>query len=59
MRVWIDIANSPHVGLFDPVVKHMRDRGRTLLLTARDHAQTAHLARERWPDVTVVGGESP
>jgi uncharacterized protein len=59
MRVWIDIANSPHVGLFDPVVKHMHDAGWEVLLTARDHAQTAELARERWPDVSVVGGESP
>jgi uncharacterized protein len=59
MRVWIDIANSPHVGLFDPVVKHMRDAGWEVMLTARDHAQTAELARERWPDVAVLGGESP
>ena len=59
MRVWIDIANSPHVGLFDPVVKHMRTRGWDVLLTARDHAQTAELASARWPDVRLVGGESP
>ena len=59
MRVWIDIANSPHAGLFDPVVKHMHDAGWDVLLTARDHAQTAELARDRWPDVSVIGGESP
>ncbi|MGZ8697975.1 MAG: DUF354 domain-containing protein [Gaiellaceae bacterium] len=59
MRVWIDIANTPHVGVFDPVVDELRALGVPLLLTARDHAQTAELARERWPDVIVIGGESP
>ena len=59
MRVWIDIANSPHAVLFEPVVKAMEAAGWTALLTARDHAQTVELSRERWPDVTVVGGPSP
>lgn len=59
MRVWIDLANSPHVVLFGRVVDRFRASGWEVLLTARDHAQTVALARRRWPDVVVVGGESP
>ncbi len=59
MRVWIDLANSPHVPLFDCVHERLRRDGCEVVLTARDHAQTVELARRRWPDVLVVGGESP
>lgn len=59
MRVWIDLANSPHVPLLEPVVERLSADGHTVLLTARDHAQTVELARRRWPDVLVIGGRSP
>lgn len=59
MRVWIDLANSPHVALFEPVVRALGERGDEVVLTARDHAQTLPLARRLWDDVTVVGGPSP
>jgi uncharacterized protein len=59
MRVWIDLANSPHVPLLEPVVARLRADGHVVLLTARDHAQTVELARRRWPDVLVLGGPSP
>lgn len=59
MRVWIDLSNSPHPLLFGPVVRRLEELGHTPLLTARDNAQTVELARERWPEVTVVGGSSP
>jgi uncharacterized protein len=59
MRVWIDLANSPHVPLLEPVVAALRERGDEVLLTARDHAQTVELAGQRWPDVLVLGSASP
>jgi predicted glycosyltransferase len=60
MRVWIDLANSPHVPLFEPVVRALRARGDDVLLTARDHAQTLGLARALWADeATPVGTASP
>ncbi len=59
MRVWIDLANSPHVLLFAPIVRALEERGDDVVLSARDHAQTLSLARDSWPDVTVVGGQSP
>jgi uncharacterized protein len=59
MRVWIDLSNSPHPLLFAPVVERLVDAGAETVFTVRDHAQTAELARERWPDATVIGGPSP
>ena len=59
MRIWIYLANSPHVALFEPVVRRLREEEHELLLTARDHAQTIELAQACWPDLLVIGGESP
>src|SRR3990172_5152678 len=59
MRVWIDLANSPHVATFEPVVARLRRDGAGVVLTVRDHAQTLELARRSFGDVTPVRGESP
>jgi len=59
MKVWIDFANSPHPLFFAPMVRRLLREGHDVLLTARDNAQTVELARERWPDVEVIGGQSP
>ena len=59
MKVWIDLANSPHPLLFSPVARELEQRGHEVLVTARDNAQTVELTRERWRDFVVLGGESP
>lgn len=59
MRIWIDLANSPHPLLFKPVERRLVALGHEVLITARDNAQTVELARERWPRVEVIGGPSP
>jgi uncharacterized protein len=59
MRIWIDLSNSPHPLLFVPVARRLERRGHSVLVTARDNAQTVELARERWPGVDVIGGSSP
>jgi predicted glycosyltransferase len=59
MKVWIDLANSPHVPLFEPVVARLRSLGHDVHLTTRDHAQTLPLAETAWGAVEVVGGRSP
>lgn len=59
MKVWIDLANSPHVPTFEPIVAALRARGDTVLLTARDHAQTKELAQRAFGDVPLIGDESP
>jgi uncharacterized protein len=59
MKVWIDLANSPHVQICAPIIRRLRDEGNDVWLTARPHAQTVELARRRWTDVLVVGDRSP
>ena len=59
MRIWIDLANSPHVPLFDPLVRRLERDGHQVLLTARDHAQTVALAARRFRSFRVIGGPSP
>jgi hypothetical protein len=59
VKVWIDLANSPHVTLFVPVVERLRHDGHDVYLTVRDHAQTVALARPHWPEAAVVGNASP
>ena len=41
--IWIDLDNSPHVPLFAPIIKHYRNSGIEVILTARDYAQTIEL----------------
>lgn len=59
LRIWIDLANSPHPLLFAPVVRRLEARGHEVLVTVRDNAQTAELSRAYWPSSTVIGTESP
>jgi hypothetical protein len=55
--IWIDLDNSPHVPLFAPIIRHYRKLGVTVILTARDHAQTIELLNLHGFDGTysVVG----
>jgi predicted glycosyltransferase len=55
VNVWVDLANSPHVPFFAPILHEMRVRGVEPFLTARDFAQTAGLARLHGFDARVVG----
>ena len=59
VRVWVDLANSPHVPLLAPVAARLEADGHEVLITVRDHAQTLDLARRRWRRFQVIGGESP
>jgi predicted glycosyltransferase len=59
VRIWLDMANSPHPVLLGPVARELETRGHELFVTTRDHAQTRDLTLSIWPDATVVGGESP
>jgi predicted glycosyltransferase len=41
--IWFDLDNSPHVPLFAPIIRHFREKGVDVILTARDHSQTIEL----------------
>jgi hypothetical protein len=44
MRIWIDLANTPHVLFFEPVIRELQRRGHAITLTARRFASTLPLA---------------
>jgi uncharacterized protein len=56
MRIWVDLANSPHVPFFRALAAEFRSRGHELEATARDFAQTVELAGAAGFAPTVVGG---
>jgi len=53
--VWIDLANSPHVLFFRPVIDEMHRRGVQTVVTARDFAQTTQLCARFDIDAEVIG----
>jgi predicted glycosyltransferase len=56
VKVWIDLANSPHVLFFAPLVREFERRGVEVVCTAREFAQTSGLARLHGLRVTTLGG---
>ena len=59
LRIWIDLANSPHVRLFAAIAPYLEADGHVVRFTARDHAQTVPLAEALQLEVEVIGGSSP
>jgi uncharacterized protein len=55
MRVWVDLTNSPHVLVFRPLVRILRERGHEVEVTAREYAQTLELLALHGIESTVVG----
>ncbi len=55
MRIWIDLANSPHVPFFKALINPLMDRGHDVLITARDFAETVTLAVAGGLNVEVIG----
>jgi predicted glycosyltransferase len=56
MRIWIDLANSPHVPFFRALIPEFVARGYQVEITARDFAQTVELAISAGMTPHVVGG---
>src|ERR687894_294909 len=56
MRIWIDLANSPHVPFFAALREEFRARGHEVEVTAREFAQTVELAEAAGLAPAVVGG---
>jgi len=44
MRIWIDLANSPQVLFFVPIIKELERRGHFVQITTKQYAQTVELA---------------
>ncbi len=56
MRIWIDLANSPHVPFFHALIPKFTERGHTVEITARDFAQTVELAMKAGMMAHIIGG---
>ena len=56
MRIWIDLANSPHVPFFRVLIPEFVERGHQVEITARDFAQTVELATNAGMLPAVIGG---
>ncbi len=56
LRIWIDLANSPHVPFFRALIPEFVARGHQVEITARDFAQTVELATKAGMTPHVIGG---
>jgi uncharacterized protein len=56
MRIWIDLANSPHVPFFRPLAAEFRRRHHEIVFTARDFAETVSLALAAGLSPETIGG---
>ena len=56
MRIWIDLANSPHVPFFRALIPEFTARGHQVEISARDYAQTVELATKAGLLPHVLGG---
>ncbi len=55
MRVWVDLTNSPHVLVFRPLIRLLRERGHEVEVTAREYAQTLELLELHGIEATPIG----
>jgi uncharacterized protein len=55
MRLWIDLANSPHVPFFRALANRFIDRGHEIETTAREFAETIPLAQAAGFNPHVAG----
>jgi uncharacterized protein len=55
MRLWIDLANSPHVPFFKALTEKFVAQGHEIETTARDFAETIPLANEAGFSPHVIG----
>jgi uncharacterized protein len=56
MRIWIDLANSPHAPFFRALIPEFTARGHQVEISARDYAQTVELATKAGMMPHVIGG---
>ena len=56
MRIWIDLANSPHVPFFNALRSEFLLLGHQIEITARDFAETVALAEQAGLSPKVIGG---
>ena len=56
MRLWIDLANSPHVPFFNALRTEFLRLGHEIEITAREFSETVGLAKQAGLSAEVIGG---
>lgn len=56
LSLWLDLANSPQVLFFLPLIRHWTAQGHQLTISSRPYAQTVELADQSGLNHTPVGG---
>jgi len=59
VRVWIDVDNAPHVQIFRPIIRRLRDKGAEVSVTARDRTYVPDLLRAASIEHTIIGKGQP
>lgn len=59
MRVWIDVDNAPHVQIFRPIIRRLRERGADVSVTARGRTFVPELLRAASIEHTIIGRGQP
>jgi predicted glycosyltransferase len=55
-KIWVDLANSPHVPFFRVLIDEFKLRGHEVEVSARDFAQTVELAEKANLNAAIIGG---
>jgi uncharacterized protein len=55
MNIWIDLANSPHVLFFKPIIHELETKGHNVFVTHRNFAQTSRLCKIYGINSTEIG----
>jgi predicted glycosyltransferase len=58
MRLWIDLANSPHVPFFRALANRFNSQGHDIEITARQFAETVPLAQATGFSAHVIGAHA-
>jgi len=56
MRIWIDLANSPHVPFFRTLAQSFKQQNHEVVLTVRDFAETVRLSQHLGLTGEIIGG---
>ena len=56
LKIWIDIANSPHVAFMAPFIRRLENSGHELVITARELGNTIELLHKHRIRFTQVDG---
>ena len=55
MKIWIDLANTPQVQFFRPLIGLLEKQGHNVVITTRSYAQTVQLADRFGLNHTLIG----